>query len=183
MGRDGGHHRHRHGLRRGTGTDLSAAQLHPGAAGDDVRPDRLVGGDDAAGFHRLRALHSDVGAARGRGAACAPVFGPGRARPGRDCLDTGRLDLDAAALPARCLRQSALRDQRNLAHLDHARATPGAHYGPLFIDRFGWLRHRPTVARPGRHAGLAALHGWHPGLPSLRPDRACGRAAPAEDAA
>jgi hypothetical protein len=40
MGRDGGHHRDRHGVRRGTGADLSAAQLRqsitsrhwPGAA-------------------------------------------------------------------------------------------------------------------------------------------------------
>ena len=44
MGRDGGHHRDGHGVRRGTGADLSAAQFHPGAAGDDARPDRLVGG-------------------------------------------------------------------------------------------------------------------------------------------
>ena len=183
MGRDGGHHRDRHGVRRGAGADLSAAQLHPGAAGDDARPDRLVGGDDAAGLHRIRALHSGAGAARGRGAACDPVFDPGRAHPDRDCLDAGRLGLDAAALPARLLRQSALRDQRNLADLDHARVAPGPHHGPLFIDRFGWLRHRPAVARPGRHAGLAALHDRHRGLPSLRPDRACGRAAPAEDAA
>ena len=107
MGCDGGHHRDRHGVRRGTGADLSAAQLHPGAAGDDARPDRLVGGDDAAGFHCVRALHSGAGAARGRSAACGPVFDPGRAHPDRDCLDAGRPGLDAAALPARLLRQSA----------------------------------------------------------------------------
>ena len=104
------------------------------------------------GFVVSAPFDSGAGAARGRGAACDPVFDDGRAHPGRDRLGAGRLGLDAAALPARLLRQPALRDQRNLADLDHARATPGPHHGPLFIDRFGWLRHRPAVARPGRHA-------------------------------
>ena len=37
---------------------------------------------------------------------------PGRAHPDRDCLEAGSLGLDAAALPARLLRQSASRDQQ-----------------------------------------------------------------------
>ncbi len=182
MGRHGRHHRDRHGVRRGTGAYLSPAQLHPGAAGDDARPDRLVRGDDPAGFHRIRPLHTGIGAAHWRGAACHPVFGPGRAHADRNRLVAGGLDLDAAALPARLLRQSALRHQRDLAALDHARAAARPHHGPLFVDRLGRLRHRPALARSCRHARVAALHGRHRRLPSLRADRACGRAAPAEDA-
>lgn len=183
MGRDGGCDRDRHGVCGCTGADLSAAQLHPRQARDDAGPDRPVGGDDAAGLHRVFACHSGVDAALRRGAACDPVFNAGSGDAGRDRPDAGRVGLDAAALPARLLRQSALCDQRNLAVDDHPCIPPWAHHGPLFIDRFRRLRRRPVVARPGRHGRLAAVFGRHLGIPHLRHDRACGCAAHAKDGA
>ena len=98
MGRDRGHHRDRDDGRPGPGCALSAAQLHPGAAGDVAGPHRPVGGDDAAGFHCRLGLHAGAGAQPGRGPACDPVLDPDRAHHRRDCPDRGFLGLDAAAL-------------------------------------------------------------------------------------
>ncbi len=179
MGADDGHHRDRYGVRRGTRTDLPTTLLPLGTAGNAVRPDRLVGGDDTVRFRCIRPVRPGAGAPHRWSAVCDPVLGLCGRHPGSNSLDTGHLGLDAAPLSARLLRQPALRHQRNLADDDHTAATQGRHHGPLFGDRVQRLCHRPTVAPRGWHRGLAALYHRYRRLHFVRPDLACGRATTA----